>query len=131
MLSLVAAGVSFLLVSLAFGNLSATLIAAIAVGAFINASATGLFAIAPGLYPAGVRTTAVGWAAAFGRLGAIVSPVLAGVLVDRAWTPSQLFILFAVPMIIAALAVAALTRTGSRAANAPTQVGMSAPQPST
>jgi nitrate/nitrite transporter NarK len=85
---------------------AATLIAAIAVGGFINASATGLFAIAPGLYPAAVRTTAVGWAAAFGRLGAIVSPILAGVLVDRAWSPSQLFILFAIPMIIAAFAVA-------------------------
>jgi hypothetical protein len=34
-------------------------------------------------------------------------------------------------MIIAALAVAALTRTGSRAANTPTQVGTGAPQPST
>jgi benzoate transport len=130
-LSLAAAGVSFLMVSLAFGNLPATLIAAIAVGAFINASATGLFAIAPGLYPARVRTTAVGWAAAFGRLGAIVSPILAGVLVDRAWTPSQLFILFAVPMIIAAAAVAALTRTRSRSSASPARAGTSAPQPST
>ena len=46
-LSLAAAGVSFLMVSLAFGNLAATLVAAIAVGVFINASATGLFATAP------------------------------------------------------------------------------------
>lgn len=129
-LSLVAAGVSFLMVGLALGNITATLIAVVAVGALINASATGMFATAPGLYPASVRTTAVGWAAAFGRLGAIASPIVAGLLVDRAWTPSQLFTLFAVPMIVAALAVATLTRIRPRPADVPAAAGTRAPQPS-
>lgn len=64
------------------------------------------------MYPESVRTTAVGRAAAFGRLGAISSPVLVGILVDPAWTPSALFALFAVPTVLAAFAVLAMTRRG-------------------
>lgn len=109
-LSLAAAGLSFLAVAFALGNLAAALIAAIAVGMFTNASAAGVFALAPGLYPTSVRTTAVGWAAALGRLGAIASPILAGLLVDGGWTPRQLFLLFAGTMIIAGVSVAVLTR---------------------
>lgn len=108
--SFIGAGVAFLGMTVALGNLTAALGVAVAVGFFNNASATGLFVLAPDMYPESVRTTALGWAAAFGRLGAIASPVLAGILVDHGWTPSALFALFAVPMVLAALAVLAMTR---------------------
>ena len=108
--SFVAAGVAFVGMTVALGNLTAALVVAVAVGFFTNASATGLFVLAPDMYPEAVRTTAVGWAAAFGRLGAIASPILAGILIDQDWTPSALFALFAVPMVLAAFAVLAMTR---------------------
>lgn len=108
--SFVGAGLAFLVMSFALGNLAATLVVAVAIGIFNNGSASGLFVLAPDMYPASVRTTALGWAAAFGRLGAIAAPILAGILVDRAWTPAALFVLFGVPMMLAALAVLAMTR---------------------
>ncbi|BAH51564.1 putative vanillate transporter [Rhodococcus opacus B4] len=106
--ALVGASVSFLAMSTALGSLATALLAAVAVGVFVNASATGLYALAPDCYPTSVRATAVGWASAVGRLGAIISPILAGVLIDRSWTPSSLFILFAIPLLIGAVLVAAI-----------------------
>ncbi|GAA3301679.1 MFS transporter [Streptomyces cinereospinus] len=117
--SMVAMAVTFVGMSFALGNLTATLIVAVAVGIAMNAAAAGIYTIAPELYPAEVRTTAVGWAAAFGRLGAICSPVLAGVLIDRAWTPGSLFVLFAVPTVAAAAAVLAMTRLGKTTGTSP------------
>lgn len=111
--SFIGAGVAFLGMTVALGNLTAALVVAIAVGFFTNASATGLFVLAPDMYPGSVRTTAVGWAAAFGRLGAIASPILAGILVDLGWTPPALFALFALPTVLAAFAVLAMTRTSA------------------
>ncbi|WP_009478404.1 MFS transporter [Rhodococcus sp. JVH1] len=106
--ALAGASIAFLAMSTALGSLTTALIAAVAVGAFVNASATGLYALAPDCYPASVRATAIGWASAIGRLGAIVSPILAGVLIDHAWSPSSLFSLFAVPLLVGALLVAAI-----------------------
>ncbi|MCB8914035.1 MFS transporter [Rhodococcus rhodochrous] len=106
--ALIGASVSFLGMSAALGSLGTALIAAVAVGVFVNASATGLYALTPDCYPASVRATAVGWASAVGRLGAIISPILAGILIDRSWTPSSLFVLFAIPLLIGALLVAAI-----------------------
>lgn len=111
--SFIGAGLAFLAMSFALGNLAATLVVAVAIGIFNNGSASGLFVLAPDMYPASVRATALGWAAAFGRLGAIAAPILAGILIDRAWTPAALFTLFGVPMILAAPAVLMMTRSNS------------------
>jgi len=100
--------VAFVAMSLSLGSFGLTLLVAVLVGAFTNGSATGLFALAPDCYPASVRATAVGWASAIGRVGAILAPILAGVLIDNGWTPSGLFLLFAVPLALGAIAVAAL-----------------------
>jgi MFS family permease len=71
----------------------------------------GRHAIVPDLYPALVRTTAVGWAIGAGRLGAILAPLLAGMLLDQHWTAGNLQVLFTAPAVVAALAVVAVTRT--------------------
>lgn len=114
--SFVGAGLVFLLIGPALGGLPTALLAVAAVGFFINAAGCGLYTISPDLYPTAVRTTAVGWASAVGRLGAIVAPALAGFLVDRSWSPQELFVLFAVPWLFAAVAVAVLTRRSRSAA---------------
>lgn len=102
------AAVSFVAMSSTLGNLTLTLIVAVAVGAFTQASGSGLYSLAPDCYPAPVRTTAVGWASAVGRMGAIVSPLIAGVLMDLSWTPSGVFALFGIPLAIGAICIAAL-----------------------
>ncbi|GHF19140.1 MFS transporter [Amycolatopsis deserti] len=104
-----AAGVSYLAMSLFLDSAVAALIAAVTVGMFINASGNGLNALAPGLYAAPVRATGVGWAMAFGRLGALTAPVLAGLLLDNSWSPRSLFGLLVVPLVAAAVAVFVIT----------------------
>jgi benzoate transport len=103
---------SFVAMGLSLGSTGAALAAAVAVGISINAAASGLFTIAPDLYPASVRTTAVGWAASIGRVGAIVAPLLAGLLLDAGWTPQQLLVPFAVPLAVAGACVAVIGRLG-------------------
>lgn len=111
-LAFVATGVTFTLLSLALGNgLTLVLLAAGLVGIATGAAAAGLFTIIPDMYPAAVRVTAVGWAAAAGRLGAIASPVLVGLLLDAGWTPSAVLILFAVPTAMAGLAILGVSGT--------------------
>jgi nitrate/nitrite transporter NarK len=120
--------------SIVRGDLGWTLVVAAVIGVVLNASAAGLYAIAPDLYPTSVRSTAVGWAAAFGRIGAIVSPILVGVLLDGAWTPAALFVLFAVPTVLAAAAVLLVTRSDRRlpqpVVDPALQPGPSSPAPS-
>lgn len=107
--------IAFLVMSAVLGGLAPTLVAAVLVGMLVNANGALLFAVAPGLYPAQVRTTAVGWALAVGRLGAIAAPLVAGLLVDGGWSASGLFALFAVPLVAAAAAItgiASMERAG-------------------
>jgi len=96
-----------------FGNLSGVFVVAILLGLCINASMAGIYTIVPDLYPALVRTTAVGWAIGVGRLGAILAPLLAGLLLDRHWTAGNLLVLFSAPAAVAAFAVLAVTRVRS------------------
>jgi benzoate transport len=109
-LSLAAAGCAFLLMSTSLGSLPATLMAAALVGLLLNANGAVLYAIAPSLYAVGVRTTGVGWAIAVGRVGAIVAPLVVGLLVDGGWSTSSLFALFAIPLFVAAAAVLIISR---------------------
>lgn len=127
-LSFVCAGLAFLVIGPALASLPATLLAVVAVGIFINACGAGLYTLVPDLYPAAVRTTAVGWASAVGRLGAITSPALAGYLVDRSWSPQSLFVLFAAPLLLAAIALVVATG-GNGAALASAGAGATGDRP--
>ncbi|MEQ1728576.1 MAG: MFS transporter, partial [Vicinamibacterales bacterium] len=72
------------------GVLGLAFVLALMSGIFIFASMVSLYAITPVLYPAAVRTTGMGWAIGIGRLGAILAPLLAGVLVDSGWQAAHL-----------------------------------------
>ncbi|GGF15817.1 MFS transporter [Subtercola lobariae] len=107
-ISFAGATVAFVLMGISFGSLGWTLFLALAVGMFIQACATGLFTISPELFPTSVRTAGVGFAVTLGRIGAIISPILAGVLIDGGWSAPSLYLLFAVPLILGGLAIVAL-----------------------
>lgn len=57
-------------------------------------------------YPAHIRSTGVGWAAAAGRFGAVAGPALGGYLVAQNLPINLNFLVFAVPGVIALIAVA-------------------------
>ncbi|MBD0380233.1 MFS transporter [Paenibacillus sedimenti] len=73
---------------------------------FFNLGAWGaLYAYTPELYPTSVRSTGVGLAAAFGRIGGIIGPYLVGILVARGVVMSVIFMVFFVAIVIGALVV--------------------------
>jgi MFS family permease len=90
---------------LAIGNLNAALWTALLLGMIANGAMAGLYAVGPTLYPTAVRATGMGSTIGIGRLGAILAPILSGALLDRGWTPAHLYGLFAIPYVLAALAM--------------------------
>lgn len=112
-IAFIGATAAFLSMGIFFGGVTQTLVLAIFVGALIQACATGLFTLSPETFPTAVRTTGVGVAVTAGRIGAIISPILAGVLVDHGWAASSLYLLFAAPLVLGAIAVAMLNRPGT------------------
>jgi AAHS family benzoate transporter-like MFS transporter len=61
-------------------------------------------------YPISIRSTGLGWALGIGRIGGIVGPMLGGVLLASSLTLQLNFIVFAIPGVIAALAVLFIDR---------------------
>lgn len=73
---------------------------------FFNLGAWGgMYAYTPELYPTGVRSTGVGLAASFGRIGGIIAPYLVGILVARQVEIGSIFWIFFVTILVGALAV--------------------------
>ncbi|PPV04961.1 MFS transporter [Xanthomonas bromi] len=99
--AMVAFGLSSTVLSWAF-------VFALLTGAALSAAMGGAYAIAPVLYAASVRSTGMGWAIGVGRLGAILSPLGAGVVLDAGWSPAMLYLACSVPLLFAAGAVLAM-----------------------
>jgi benzoate transport len=66
-----------------------------ALGILMNGCVASLYALAPMLYPTHLRTTGVGFAMGLGRIGGILSPLVAGILLDLSWRPTQLYAFYA------------------------------------
>lgn len=91
-------------------NLGVAFAAALAIGVFVNGCVAGLYALTPSLYSVTQRVTGLGWAIGVGRIGAIVSPLVAGRLIDASWKPDQLFSLYGIAFVVAAAAIFMLQR---------------------
>ncbi len=65
----------------------------------------GLNALSSSYYPTYLRSTGVGAGLGVGRLGAILGPSLAAVLVAQQWSPQQLLWAAAVPALVSTLVV--------------------------
>ena len=74
-------------------------------GFFLFGSMIGLYVLTPSFYAASIRTTGLGWAIGIGRLGAIFSPLVAGVLLQQDWQGSSLFMVFAIPLLCSLIAI--------------------------
>lgn len=98
--------------------LTVALIIGVLVGALINGCIAGLYTITPAVYGTEIRSTGMGWAIGIGRIGAILSPMLAGRLLDASWTPVNLYVGAAVVVAISAVALLFL-RTGRAARTVP------------
>jgi AAHS family 4-hydroxybenzoate transporter-like MFS transporter len=121
----------FLAMAVAIGALGFTLSAPfavvcamfIAVGFFTGGSNSGIMALGTLFYPVSVRGTGVGWAYAWGRIGATVGPMIGGILIQAKWDVSAVCLIIGVPAVIAAATTLALrsvrsARTGDEVAAA-------------
>ncbi|KEK25585.1 MFS transporter [Bacillus gaemokensis] len=78
---------------------------------FFNLGAWGaLYAYTPEQYPTVIRGTGAGMAAAFGRIGGILGPLLVGYLVASKASLSLIFTIFCVSILIGVIAVVMLGR---------------------
>jgi len=84
-------------------------------GLTIIGSQTGANAACGKLYPARMRTSGLGWALGFGRLGGIAAPILGGYLLSTGLPPRQIFLSACLFAMIAAAATALLALRGVRA----------------
>ena len=75
----------------------------LAVGIFLIGTQSVLNVSCALAYPPSMRGTAVGWGFGIGRIGSVLSPAIAGLLVAMQWKPAQLFIVASVPTFTAAL----------------------------
>lgn len=74
------------------------------VGLTLQSAYNALYAVATRLYPAAVRSTGVGWAIGIGRLGAVIAPAVAGVLLANGTGASSSIGLFSLPILISSFA---------------------------
>lgn len=102
------AGIAFVVYALSVDALASAFVAAAVLGLLTSAVMAGMFTIGPMYYEPEVRATAVGLIIGIGRIGAIISPIVAGRLLDADWAPGALYYLFAAPLIAGALAVFAM-----------------------
>jgi AAHS family 4-hydroxybenzoate transporter-like MFS transporter len=74
------------------------------IGWGVQGGFVGLYSVAARLYPTEVRNTGIGWGIGAGRTGAIVGPKIGGTLIGMGLTLTTNFLIFSVPILIAAVA---------------------------
>lgn len=95
-------------------------------GAGLTASQIGQLTMAVSLYPDGARTTGVGCAAALGRIGSIVGPGAAGILMAAALSSQNIVLLAAIPVLGALICAVVIT---SRSSSHPVLPGRTVARP--
>ncbi len=74
------------------------------IGYGVQGGFVGFYTVAARMYPTEIRNTGIGWGIGAGRIGAIVGPKVGGTLIGMGLTLTMNFIIFSIPLIIAAIA---------------------------
>lgn len=93
-------------------------------GFSINGGQPSLNTISGIYYPTAIRATGIGWALGIGRIGAVVGPLVGGLLVGAHFAEPSVILANTIPAAVAAIAIVALRATVKRreAARAATTV---------
>ncbi|MFL1408968.1 MFS transporter [Acinetobacter baumannii] len=89
-------------------QVSIALIVGLLLGTLINGCVAGLYSISPTIYDAEIRSRGVGYAIGFGRIGAILSPTIAGIFLDKGIAPATLYAYYGVVFILAIFLILSL-----------------------
>jgi AAHS family 4-hydroxybenzoate transporter-like MFS transporter len=89
----------------------------------------GANALTANSYPTAIRSTGVGWALGIGRIGSIIGPIIGGLLLSLRWPVRQIFLVAAVPVLIASVAALCISflRRAPEAEEHALQTGASTP----
>ena len=83
-------------------NTAVIMAAALISGAGVMGGQSSLIVMSGMYYPSFIRSTGVGWALGIGRFGAIVGPLLGGLLLRQHWPLGSIFLMASVlPLIVA------------------------------
>jgi len=92
------------------GALTIAFILAVFLGVLSNGCVAGLYAMSPSIYEADVRATGVGSAIGFGRIGGILSPLIAGAFLDGGISSLTLYGYYAGAFLLAIVTVLTLSK---------------------
>lgn len=104
-------GAAFVLVVGAVLSSSLLLIApaAFCLGYCVSGLQKGVSALAITFYPPMLRSAGLGWVLGIGRSGAIVGPLLPGLLMQSGWLPEHIFYAMALPMLLGGASIAVMS----------------------
>jgi AAHS family 4-hydroxybenzoate transporter-like MFS transporter len=94
-------------------------LAVFGVGFGVSGSQVGANALSAAFYPTASRATGVSWASAVGRSGSVVGSMAGGALLSAQLSNQTIFMLLAIPSVLAALALLAMSRLQGREPAAP------------
>ncbi len=77
-----------------------------ALGVFFSGAYISIWITAVRIYDASARASGIGWTIGLGRFGAILGPLMAGILMSMGWSRGWNFTAFALPLLVAFAAVA-------------------------
>ncbi|NIB43437.1 MFS transporter [Pseudomaricurvus alkylphenolicus] len=86
-------------------NLMLALGVATLIGIVANGCIAGMYALGTSIYSPAIRATGLGWAIGIGRIGAICSPILAGLMLDLSVSAALLYASFSSAFLLAAVVV--------------------------
>ena len=107
------AAVSVVIIALAGPDETVLAVGIIGAGFGVIGGLNFLNALAASKYPTAIRSTGLGWALGIGRVGSIIGPLMAGVLLANHLDIRSLYFIAAVPALLVSLAVLPLGRRGA------------------
>ena len=114
------AALAMIVLGLVGGGFVVLAVCTLLVGLFLIGTQSVLNASCAVVYPPSMRATGVGWGFGIGRIGSVISPAIAGYLVSQHWQPSALFMIAALPTLVASAGAFAVLRIVTRPAAAAT-----------
>lgn len=102
-------------VGVATDNVPLLVLAVFGVGFGVSGSQVGANALAAAFYPTTSRATGVSWASAIGRSGSVLGSMVGGALLAAELSNQTIFLLLALPALLAAVALLAMGRLQGRA----------------
>lgn len=84
---------------------------------FVVGAYTGLFLVTAVMYPTAIQNTALGFVVGFGRIGAIIGPMIGGFLFSAGLTRMDTYIVFSIIAVIPAVTMYLANRLAARAAS--------------